>query len=54
MSVYYLKPVQIDNDITIQPNILEIGRKFGKVDVEVVSKGMIAAKALIMVQFLDR
>lgn len=54
MSIYYLKPVQIENNINIRPKILEIGRKFGKVEVEVYSKDEIAAKSMIMVQFIDR
>ncbi len=53
-SIYYLKPAQIDNHIEIVPDILEIGRKFGKVDVVVYAKEYIVAKAMIMVQFIDR
>jgi predicted transcriptional regulator len=54
LSVYFLKPVQMDSIIDIQPKILELGRKFGKVDVEVFNEGILVGKAMMMVQLLDR
>ncbi len=32
MTIYFLKPVQMESVIEIKPNILEAGRKFGKMD----------------------
>lgn len=49
-SVYFFKPVQIDQELVIKPSILEIGRKFGKVDIEVYSAGRLIAKALLTAQ----
>lgn len=49
-SIYFLKPVQIDQELSIKPTILEIGRKFGKVDVEVFSAGKLIAKAMVTAQ----
>lgn len=49
-SIYMLKPVQIDMDLMIRPRIIDIGRKAGKVDVEVYSQGKLAAKALLNAQ----
>lgn len=46
-SIYFLKPLQIDQEIVIRPSIIEIGRKYGKVDVEVYSSSKIVAKALL-------
>jgi predicted transcriptional regulator len=54
LTVYFLKPVQMDSLIEIQPRILELGRKFGKVDVEVFNEGILVGKAMMMVQLLDR
>ncbi|MDP4085982.1 MAG: CBS domain-containing protein [Bacillota bacterium] len=54
MTVYFLKPVQIDSILDIIPRVLEVGRKFGKVDVEVFNEGVLVGKALIMCQLLDR
>jgi predicted transcriptional regulator len=33
---------------------MEVGRKFGKVDVEVYQEGAVVGKALLMVQLIDR
>lgn len=49
-SIYFLKPMQIDQELQIRPNILEIGRKFGKVDVEVYSSNKLIAKAMLTAQ----
>ncbi|MGI8316799.1 DRTGG domain-containing protein [Halobacillus mangrovi] len=54
ISVYFIKPVQIESEITIKPQILEVGRKFAKVDVEVHHDGAIVGKALLMAQLIDR
>ncbi|MBH0230143.1 DRTGG domain-containing protein [Halobacillus yeomjeoni] len=54
ISVYFIKPVQIESEIEIRPQILEVGRKFAKVDVEVHHEGAIVGKALLMAQLIDR
>ena len=45
MTIYFLKPVQIDSMIDIYPRVLEVGRKFGKVDIEVFNEGNIGWKS---------
>ncbi|WP_147532613.1 CBS domain-containing protein [Bacillus marasmi] len=54
MTIYYLKPVQIDSMIEIVPKVLEAGRKSGKVDVEVFNDGVLVGKALLVCQLIDR
>ncbi|MFD1030394.1 DRTGG domain-containing protein [Metaplanococcus flavidus] len=54
MSVYFLKPVQLDSLISIRPMILDMSRKSAKVDVEVSFEGVIVGKALLTFQLLDR
>ena len=54
MTIYFIKPVQIDSTIEIQPRVLDVGRKFGKVDVEVFNQGKLVGKALLTCQLLDR
>ena len=48
------KPAQIDSRLEIYPKILDLGRKFGKIDVEVYSERDIVGKALLIFQFIDR
>ncbi|UOE93433.1 CBS domain-containing protein [Alkalihalobacillus sp. LMS39] len=54
ITLYFIKPVQIESKINIQPKVLEIGRKHGKIDVEIYHEGDIVCKALMMAQLLDR
>ncbi|WP_026693664.1 CBS domain-containing protein [Peribacillus kribbensis] len=54
MTIYFIKPVQMDSIIEIHPKILEIGRKFGKLDVEVFNEGRLVGKAMMMCQLFDR
>ena len=54
LTVYFLKPVQIDSVLEIYPKVLDIGRKFGKVDIEVFYNGILVGKAMMMCQLLDR
>lgn len=54
ITIYFLKPIQMESVLTIFPKVLEIGRKFGKVDVEVYNAGVLAGKVMMMCQLIDR
>ncbi len=54
MTIYFIKPVQMESNLEIFPKILEVGRKFGKVDVEVFNEGVLVGKAMMMCQLIDR
>jgi predicted transcriptional regulator len=54
ITIYFIKPVQIESVIEIKPSVLEVGRKFGKVDISVYNNGVIVGKAMMMVQLIDR
>ncbi|AZU63603.1 CBS domain-containing protein [Neobacillus mesonae] len=54
MTIYFIKPVQMESRLEIYPKILEVGRKFGKVDVEVFNEGILVGKAMMMCQLIDR
>ncbi len=54
MTLYFLKPVQMESVVEVRPTILDVGRKFGKIDVEVFQDGNIVGKAMLMVQLIDR
>ncbi|MFD0051055.1 DRTGG domain-containing protein [Actinomycetes bacterium NPDC127524] len=54
MTIYFIKPVQIESMLDIHPRVLEVGRKFGKVDVEVFNEGRLVGKAMLTCQLLDR
>ncbi|BDG46164.1 CBS domain-containing protein [Parageobacillus sp. KH3-4] len=54
ITIYFIKPVQIDSTIEVKAKLLEMGRKFGKVDVEAYHEGIVVGKALMMCQLIDR
>ncbi|MCS1351627.1 DRTGG domain-containing protein [Mechercharimyces sp. CAU 1602] len=53
-TMYTLKPVQLESEIDILPRALDIGRKVGKVDIEVYAEGQIVAKAMLSAQMMER
>lgn len=44
LSLYFLKPVQIESKIEMKGKILEVSRKSGKVDVELYSSDELVGK----------
>lgn len=54
LTVYFIKPVQIESLLEVRPNILELGRKVGKVDINVYNEGNLVGKAMLTAQLLDR
>jgi len=53
MTVYFVRPVEIDNEITIFPRALELSRKFTKLEIEVRDAQGLAAKAMMTAQMID-
>jgi len=54
MTIYFIKPVQMESMLDIHPKVLDVGRKFGKVDVEVYHDGVLVGKSLMICQLIDR
>lgn len=54
MTVYFLKPVQMETEIVVKPRILDMSRKFVKMDFEVFSGQIMVGKAMMMFQLLER
>lgn len=53
-STYYICPVQIESSIEIRPRMIELSRKFGKIDVEVYHDGQLACKVLLTAQVIQQ
>nr|WP_263313015.1 DRTGG domain-containing protein [Mammaliicoccus sp. Marseille-Q6498] len=53
IDIYYLKTVQIDDDVQVHISTLDIGRLFAKFEVTMSSGNHTVAKAMIMCQLLD-
>ena len=53
-TLYFLKSVPLDRTITTKVNILDIGRKTAKFDVEVYDKTELVAKEMVTCQVFQR
>ncbi|MGD6802557.1 CBS domain-containing protein [Rossellomorea aquimaris] len=54
MTVYFIRPIQMESVIDIRPKVLDVGRKFGKVDVEVYHETVLVGKAMMICQLIDK
>ncbi|WP_156291454.1 DRTGG domain-containing protein [Oceanobacillus salinisoli] len=54
LTIYFNKPVQIESILTIKPNVIDVGRVYAKIDVEVFSGHKLVGKGLIMAQLINR
>ena len=54
MTIYFIKPVQVESILTVKPRILDMSRKFVKMDFEVFSHQTLVGKAMMTFQLLER
>src|SRR5699024_7555796 len=54
LTIYFSEPVQIDSQLTIKPRLLDVGRIYAKIDVEIIHGQKIVGKGLLMAQLIDR
>lgn len=54
MTIYFIKPVQMESTLTVKPRILDMSRKFVKMDFEVFNEQTLVGKAMMMFQLLER
>lgn len=54
LTIFFIKPIQIDDDVIIKPRLLEVGKIYAKVDVELSSEGKLVGKGLLMAQLIER
>lgn len=53
-TVFFIKPVPIESKLIIKPALLEAGRIYAKIDVEVYNGKQMVGKGLLMAQLIDR
>lgn len=54
LTLYFLKPVQIESKLTVKPRLLEAGRIYAKLDVDIFNEDNLVGKGLVMGQLIDR
>lgn len=54
VTVYFLKPVQMESHIQVKPRLLDISRRFGKVEVSVYHGDQLVGQAMVAAQIIER
>ena len=54
ITIYFIKPIQMENVLKVVPHFLDLSRKFVKMDFDVYSEQNLVGKAMITYQLLDR
>lgn len=54
LNVYFIEPVSIDSSLIIKPELLDAGRLYAKLNVEIISNKKLVAKGMLMAQLMDR
>ncbi|MDD4568561.1 MAG: DRTGG domain-containing protein [Tepidanaerobacteraceae bacterium] len=53
-TVYFSKPVQLEQEIEVEAKIIDMGRKSGKAEINLLHEGKLVAKSIISVRVIDR
>lgn len=53
LNIIYIKTVQIESELTVQYDLLDVGRNFAKLEVKMSNEGQQVAKAMIICQMID-
>jgi Predicted transcriptional regulator containing CBS domains len=54
LSTYFIRPLQIDSEIVIAPKIIELSRRFAKVEVDITHGGHLAGKAMLAAKLIEQ
>lgn len=54
ITCYYIRPLQIESVVTIAPKVIEMSRKFGKIEVDVMHHDTVVCKAMLTAQVLEQ
>lgn len=54
MNLHYLRLIQLETEIEVQAKILEFGRRSAKLDIEAYLDNVVVAKAIVVLQVMER
>lgn len=54
LNVYLIEPVQIDSKLIMKPELLDVGRLYAKINVEIFNGRQLVCKGMLMAQLMDR
>ena len=54
LNIYFIEPVQIDSQLKVKPTLIDAGRIYAKINVDVYNEKKIVGKSMLMAQLMDR
>lgn len=54
LNIFFIEPVQMDSHLTIKPELLDAGRLYAKINIEIFNEKKLVCKGMLMAQLLDR
>ena len=54
LNMYFIEPVQMDSHLIIKPELLDAGRIYAKVNIEIFNDKKLVCKGMLMTQLMDR
>src|SRR5699024_3654136 len=54
LNIYFIEPVPIDSQLIIKPELLDAGRLYAKINIEIYSNKRLVCKGMLMAQLMDR
>lgn len=54
LNMYFVEPVQMDSKLVVKPELLDAGRLYAKINVDVFNGKKLVGKSMLMAQLMDR
>lgn len=54
LNMYFIEPVQMESHLTIKPTLLDAGRLYAKINVEIFNGRKLVCKGMLMAQLMDQ
>src|SRR5690625_2693452 len=54
LNMYFIEPVQMDSHLLIKPELLDAGRLYAKINIEIFNGKKLVCKGMLMAQLMDR
>lgn len=54
VNLHYFRLIQLESEVNLQPQVLELGRRSAKLDVDVFIENSLVAKAIVVCQVMER
>src|SRR5690625_7692508 len=52
LNIYFIEPIQMDSKLTLKPELLDAGRLYAKINVDVFNGKKLVGKCMLMAQLM--